>query len=155
MSSYIRRHFTQRGFTLLETVLSIAIILILAGLSIPVFYSFQAKNNVDLASTMVAQSLRRAQALAEAVSGDATWGVKVATNTITIFQGTSFATRNISFDETLDFSQNLTVSGTSEFVFTKLYGFPQASGTLQLTSLQSNTRDTRILIVNEKGTVNY
>lgn len=142
----------QEGYTLIETVLAVAVIALLAGLSIPVFQSFQTKNNVDLAADITAQSLRRAQGLAQAMSGDAPWGVRVVTTTATVFQGASYATRNASFDEIFDFSQNVTVSGTSEIVFSKLYGYPQPTGTMQLIS---SNGDSRFLLINAKGTVAY
>jgi len=142
----------RSGFTLLETILSVTIIGLLAGLSIPVFYSFQANNSTGLAADIIAQSLRRAQSLSQAVSGDAEWGVKVVTTTATLFQGPSFASRNASFDEVFEFSQNVIVSGTSEFVFMKLYGYPQPTGSIQLISTGGNNR---IVTLNEKGTITY
>ncbi len=142
----------QKGFTLLEILLSVALIALLSGLSVPVYQSFQVKNDLDIASNTIAQSARRAQVLAQAVDGDTTWGVHIQSGSITIFKGGSYAGRDTNYDEDFEMPTSITPSGLQEVIFSKLYGEPQATGTVTLTT---STNETANLILNEKGMVNY
>ena len=142
----------QKGFTLLEILLSIALIALLSGLSVPVYQSFQVKNDLDIASNTIAQNARRAQVLAQAVDGDTTWGIYIQSGSITLFQGSSYASRNTNYDEDFEMPTSIVPSGLQEIVFSKLYGEPQVTGTVTLTT---STNETANLILNEKGMVSY
>lgn len=141
----------NKGFTLLELLLSLATISLLAGLSLPIYRTLITKNDLDIAATTIAQSLRRAQILSQAVDGDTSWGLKLQSGSITLFKGVSFATRDSSFDETFDVPSSISVGGTTEIVFAKLTGFPQTTGTVNLGA----EADSRSVTINEKGMVNY
>lgn len=140
------------GFTLLEVLLSIALIGLIAGTAIPLYVSFQNRNDLDIAATTFAQSIRRAQVLSQAVDGDMNWGVSVHTAEIVIFKGTSYATRDVSADEVYDISSSVTVSGTQEYVFATLTGLPQNNGTITFTSVNNESRN---VTINAQGTVSY
>ncbi len=140
------------GFTLIEMLLVIAIIAIISGISIPVYQSFQVRNDLDIATASIVQSLRRAAVLSQAVDNDTSWGVYVTSGSLTLFKGTSYATRDSNFDELFDIPLTITPSGVSEIVFTKFTGLPQTTGTITLTS---NTNETRTITINAKGMVNY
>lgn len=142
----------NKGFTLLEILLSIALIAILAGFSIPVYQSFQVKNDLDVATNIVAQSLRRAQSLSRSQDGDISWGVKIQTGSITLFKGTNYATRDSAFDELFNMPQTITPSGLGEIVFTKFSGDPQSTGNIVLNSTINETKN---ITINSKGMVNY
>lgn len=141
----------MKGFTLLEVLLSIAMIAILTGFSIPVFRTMLTKNDLDVATTTVAQTLRRAQTQSLAVDGDTSRGVKVQSGSITLFKGTSYAARDSNFDETFDMATTIGMSGTTEIVFTRFTGLPQATGTINL----STESDSRSVSINEKGTIGF
>ncbi|MEK7188009.1 MAG: prepilin-type N-terminal cleavage/methylation domain-containing protein [Patescibacteria group bacterium] len=147
------RKFTRdcRAFSLVEIILSVAAIAILAGIGVPVYHSFETRNELDIAATMMAQSARRAEMLSQAMDGSVSWGIQVTTTSLTIFQGTSYAGRATSVDEVYPLALSA-VSGTVEYVFSKLTGFPVASGS---TALISPSDETRIISINAKGTVTY
>lgn len=147
-SSYSDR---SRGFTLLELLLTVALISVLAGFSLPVYRTLMTKNDLDIAAVTVAQTARRAQVLSQAVDGDTSWGLKVQSGSIVIFKGTSYAARDTAFDETFDVPTSITPSGTTEYIFSKFTGFPQVTGTATLTT----SNDTRTVTINEKGMVSY
>ena len=141
----------SRGFTLLELLLSVAIIGVLAGLSLPVYRTLLSKNDLDVATVVTAQSARRAQLLSQAVDGDITWGMKVQRGSIVLFKGTSFGSRDTTFDETFDVPTTISVSGTTEIVFAEVTGLPQSTGTITLTS----ESDIQSISINAKGTITY
>lgn len=140
------------GFTLIEILLSIAVIVIIAGISIPVYQSFQVRNDLDIATVETAQTLRRAQMLAQAVDGDTSWGVNIQSGSLTLFKGASYATRDSSFDELFDIPTSIVPSGASEIIFTKFSGLPQNIGTI---TLNSNANETRSITIDVKGTISY
>ncbi len=133
-------------------LLSVAAITIIAGISVPVYQSFQNRNDLDIATVAIAQSVRRAQLLAQAVDGDVSWGVKIQSGSIAVFKGTSYAARDTTFDETFDVPTSITPSGVSEIVFAKFTGLPATTGT---TTLTSNINETRTITINAKGMVGY
>lgn len=140
------------GFTLLEVLLSIALITILAGVSLPAYYTLFSRNDLDVAKNQVSQSLGRASFVSSASVGDTTWGVKVLSGNIIVFKGASYAGRDASFDEIYSMSPSVTPSGLSEIVFSKMTGFPQSIGAIILTSTNG---ETRTITINSKGSVSY
>ena len=143
--------FSPRGATLIEVLLSVALIAALALISAPLYQPLQTRNDLEIAVTTVGQTLRRAQILSEAVDDDISWGVKIQSPGLTLFKGVSFALRDANFDEIFEFSSAVTASGIDEVVFSKFSGLPQAVGTITL----STATESRILDINEKGTVSY
>jgi prepilin-type N-terminal cleavage/methylation domain-containing protein len=142
----------MRGFTLIELLLSIAIIGLLVGLSLPVYASFQNRNDLDIAAQNVVGALRRAETYTRGVNGDSQWGVEIQSGAVTLFKGTSFAGRNTNFDEAITIPASISVGGLSEVLFSKLSGAPNATGNITLTA---NTNDTRTISINAKGMVDY
>jgi len=141
----------RSGFTLIEVLLSIALIGLIAGIGAVVFQQLQSRNDLDVAAATVAADYRRAQALSRASDADTTWGVRVDVGTITLFQGASFAARIATFDEVSATPSSITPSGFQEVVFAKLTGLPQTTGTLTLTG----PNDSRTITLNAQGTVLY
>lgn len=142
----------MRGFMLIEVLLSVTLIAALAAITIPIYQSFQIKNDLELIVNTVSQTLRRAQILAESVANDAPWGVFVSSTSITLFQGPSFLSRVTSSDEVFDLPGTIQPSGFQEFVFLKFSGEPQATGTLTLTSSGNDIRSVSVI---GKGLVQY
>ena len=142
----------RSGFTILEVLLSLAIIAILAAVSVPVLQSFQTRNDLDIATFAVVQAHRRAQSLARASEGDTSWGVYATSGSITVFRGASFVLRATDFDEVFEIPTNMLATGTLEVVYASFSGLANASSSLVLTSIAN---ETRTITLNEKGTVAY
>jgi prepilin-type N-terminal cleavage/methylation domain-containing protein len=142
----------MRGFTLIEIMLGLALIGIVAATTIPVYQSFQVRNDLDVAAGTIAQTMRRAQALSRGASGDVTWGVLATTTSITLFQGASYSARDTALDEVFDLPQTITPADHIEVVFNKLTGEPTTTGT---TTLTSSINETRNININSKGRIQY
>lgn len=142
----------QTGFILLEVLLSLTVIALLAGVSIPVYRKLQTKNDLDVAITTVVQIGRRAQLRAQAMDGDSNWGIYIQQGSITLFKGDSYFTRDVTVDEVTNILPAITPTGVSEVVFDKFFGEPQITGTITLTS---NDNEVRTAVINSKGMFEY
>ncbi len=143
---------SQHGFTLVELLLSVAIMTMLIGLSLPVYETFVRRNDLDLTAQNIAGAIRRAETYARGAKNDSTWGIEFLSSGVTIFKGSTYSTRDTSYDETVSLPGSVSISGDSEMIFSKLSGAPDAAGTV---SLSSSTNDTRTIAVNAKGMVSY
>ena len=142
----------SNGFTLMEVLLSLAIIALLAGMSVPIYQSFQIRNDLNTTAGTVAQVWRRAGFLASASDDDSNWGVYINDNHIVLFKGQSFAGRDDNFSEIYDLPGGIKPTGLTELVFEKFTGRPTDTGSLTLTG---RTGETRVIEINELGTVEY
>lgn len=148
----------NRGFGLIEMLLSVALIGVLAVFSTPVYRTLQIKNDLDMAATTITQTLRRAQTLSAAVDGDIKWGVKIQSGSIVLFKGTNYASRDTAYDETYDLSTLITPSGTDEITYSKPLGVPQTGGVdipSSVTITLSTSDDTKNIVVNPKGMITF
>lgn len=145
-------HKKKKGFSLIEMLLSVALVTILFSIAVPPYLSFYKKNDLDISQGTIGQTLRRAQLLSQAVDGDTTWGVRVESGNIVLFKGVSYAARDTAYDEAFDLVPTITPSGIQEVVFSKFSGEPQQTGTITLTL---DSGEVRNITINEKGTVGY
>lgn len=137
---------------MIEILLAIAVIAIIAGIMTPIFLSSQVRNDIDVATLSLVRSIRRAEQLSRNGEGDSAWGVNLSSGEILIFKGPSYIGRDSSFDESFSIPNNISFSGTSSVVFNKFSGLPSASGTINLTSINN---ETRVININSKGSVDY
>jgi prepilin-type N-terminal cleavage/methylation domain-containing protein len=143
---------SKKGFTLIEVVLSLSVLLILSAASLPIIWPYLTQNDLEVATQVTTESLRRAQVLAMAQKKDSSWGVKIQANNVIIFQGTSFENRDNSFDELINFLITLQVSGPDEIIFEKLSGIPNQNGNIVLSNSENQSKSVNI---NSKGLITY
>jgi prepilin-type N-terminal cleavage/methylation domain-containing protein len=147
-----KKRWAQSGFTLIEIMLVVVVMVVIGGITVPVYQSFQVTNNLDVAAYTVVHTLRRAQGLFPAWLGGSTWGVHIASGNLTLFKGASFAARDSTFDEIAEISTNITPSGITDVVFSKLSGEPQTTGNIMLTT---SNNETKTVAINAKGMIEY
>jgi len=148
MSTSLRRN----GFTLIEILLSVALIAAMFAVTGPVLNSFYLWNELNVTATETAQSLRRAQALARAGDHDSEWGVHVGAGQVVLFQGSTYAGRVASYDELFTYPTAILAGGLTDIAFSKNTGVPTVTGTVTFTSPQNQTKT---ISVNSVGTVSY
>lgn len=139
-----------RGFTLIELILVMAIISFIAMLSSPLYSRFLLQNAVGNTVDELSGSLRKAQTYAMAGKQDSAWSVNYSSNTITLYKGTNFASRDPSFDETFSVNPNVTVSGITDISFAKATGLPTPS-TANISISSGNNNKT--VTMNSQGVV--
>lgn len=142
----------ERGFTLVELLLTVVIIGVIVGVTAPLYNTFLGRNDLDITQQQIVSALRRAQTYARGVNGDSVWSVEVQSAAVTLFKGATFASRDTSFDEVITLPANLTASGLGEVQFAKLSAAPNTTGTITLTT---NTGEVKTVVLNAKGMVEY
>lgn len=143
---YDRKHQLY-GFTLIELLLTIVIITVIGSFSVVFFSRFLTQNAVANTQDQLIGQLRKAQLYAMMGRQNGNWGVAVAAGKIILFQGNTYATRNTAFDETFSVNSNITISGFSEILFSKMTGLPNTSGTYTVNGSGSSKQ----VIVNSQG----
>lgn len=143
---------TQKGFTLIEVILVVAIILIIGTMSSAFYARFILQNGAINTQDQLVQSLRKAQlyAMLSRKSNTSGWGVSYGSNTITVYQGPNYTGRTTSLDETFSVNPSVTVSGLTDINFARISGTPTPS-TLTITITNNNTN--RTITVNQMGMV--
>jgi prepilin-type N-terminal cleavage/methylation domain-containing protein len=138
------------GFTFIELILVIALILVLGTMSTGFAARFLTQNAVDNTTDQFVSSLRKAQLNAMMGKQNSNWGVNYASNTITLYRGNSFATRTAAFDERYTVNTAVSVSGFSELNFTRMTGAPGSTPTFTI----SGNGNSNTVTINSQGVVN-
>ncbi|MDQ5952625.1 MAG: hypothetical protein QG626_754 [Patescibacteria group bacterium] len=141
-----------RGFTVVELMLSVAVIALMAGISMPIYRTFQTRNEADIAAQMIAQALRIAEMQALLGRSGSGWGVYIETDAVTVFKGASYTERDTDFDNMQVLPGSVEISGDQEFIFPLGEVAPEAVGEVVITSMDQHTRS---LVVNALGMVEY
>ena len=141
----------QAGFTITEMVLVMAIIAIILAVSAPFYLSLSNSSQLDAATGILAQDLYQAQTNSRSGAADSQWGVAVNGQDITLFSGSSYATRDPDHDSTYTVPNIISISGSSQVVYSKLYGLPVSTGSF---SLNDGAKSSSV-VVNNKGIVEY
>jgi prepilin-type N-terminal cleavage/methylation domain-containing protein len=132
----------QRGFTLLELMVSVAILIIIFSSGAVAFGGFFSGQRVRSAGEQVVHAIREARTRAITGDQDSRWGVYFDTasspDSILLFKGNTYASRDTSFDRRTAFSRSVEYSliglsgGGNEAVFDTSTGRTQESGVIRL-----------------------
>ena len=141
----------RRGLTVLEVLLTLGILGVVTMVGTPIYLGLKNRHEVNTAATILAQTLRRAQMLSQAMDGDTSWGVAIQAGKIILFQGNSYAQRQPAEDEEYLIASGLVVGGLSEVVFTKLTGQTLTTGQI---SFQGDNYQ-RLITINDQGIVYF
>ena len=126
-----RKHYPT-GFTLIEMLLVFAITATMALLTIPGAVNYFRRQSLDESTMTLASDLRRVRDQAMAGKNDASWGLRQFGTFYVLFEGPSYAGRDVTEDLTVNLDSGVALTGPTEMVFAKLSGVPSVSGTYKL-----------------------
>ncbi len=138
----------RTGFSAVEGLVVLGLISMMAGLSVPLYRTYQIRSDLNLATEHIVQSLARAQSLAQSGQNDMPWGVYVQEGTL--FAGETYVFRDQSQDEVFVIPSTIDASGLEEVVYTRLEGLPVETGTIILTALNGEYRE---IIIDDFGRI--
>ncbi len=139
----------NKGFTAVEILLALAFVAIAAGTAAPVLYSYQSRNDLDVTESVLVQVIRKAAMNAKFELLDSSWGVHVTSGTITLFRGTSYASRVQADDKAYQISGPIIAAGP-DILFAKFTGRPALAGTVTLTGTGG---EGRVVSINSMGSI--
>lgn len=140
----------MKGFTIIELILVVAIMLTLSVMA-PVFYSrFLLQNAVANTVDQFTGSFRKAQTYSMMGKQGSAWSVNYSSNAITLYKGTSFASRDSSFDEKFSVNSSVSVSGITDVSFARFSGLPNPSTSSITVSSGNNSKN---ITINSQGVV--
>lgn len=137
----------RAGFALIEMLLVIGIVGTMTGLAVPLYRDYQIRNDLNLATEQATQGLARARLLAESGQNDDAWGFYVPAGVL--YKGSSYITRDTSFDEMYPMPSTIMTTGLSEVSYSKLKGQPSATGAITLVALNQDSRTILIVVESE------
>ncbi len=150
-----------KGFTIIELLIVIAIIGVLAYVSLPMGLTFFRSQNVSSAREQLVELLNRARHNAILQKNDSAYGVYIDTmngdlTSFTLYRGAAYGD-NPSDDEVYEQAPNLTIStGDSSLVsgeinFSKLTGMPSATGTITIKNVNGGSNENRSVTIDYFG----
>jgi len=131
---------TKNGFTLIEALVVIAIIVIVTAATIPLYGRWQTASILGSTKTEIVQNIRTAQIKAKSGLNNSDFGAYFLTTSYTIYEGSTYITRDQSQDAIFSLPGNISLSGLSEVNFTKKTGIPSVVGTLLINNLASGEK---------------
>ncbi|MFA6397613.1 MAG: prepilin-type N-terminal cleavage/methylation domain-containing protein [Candidatus Paceibacterota bacterium] len=139
------------GFTLIEIVITLAILGLLAAVSLPFTIDFYRRYFVTFETRTLVSILRRAENLAMSNNFENKFGVSIQPEHIVIFKGIDFNNRDLIYDETYERNESININGLNEIVFSPVSGKPIQSGSFTLSEGQAS----RTIDVNSEGALNW
>ncbi len=138
----------KKGFTIVELLAVIGILIILTSITIPAFHHFQRESNLQNSTEEIINTLRLAQNKTLASEGAAQYGLYFD-NTSTphqyiLFKGVDFASRDDSFDKINKIPQDVEIYeinlAGNETVFERITGNTLNSGNIKLRLRKNPTK---------------
>lgn len=112
---------------MVELLLVLAAIAVLSAGGIALDRSLASGRAARTAGDMVVTALREAGVRAAAMTGDDAWSVHIASASVTVYRGTSFAGRTEADDRTSVFPVPIVPAGPEDVMFTKGGGVAEAA----------------------------
>ena len=143
------------GFTLLETLIAVAIIVLIATVIIWPFAAFRNVKLLDGAAEDILSLLHEAQTRTLSSDGAAPYGVYFESGKMTLFRGAAFPgagdpnNKEVLIHNRLAIS-DITIAGGSSVAFKRLTGATDNTGTVTI-SLVSDSSRQRVLAISAAG----
>ena len=148
----------KNGFTLLEILIAISILVIMISIAATVGRSFSDAVNLDNSAKMVEANIKLAKTRSVNALNDTNYGVHFEDNYIVIFVGGIFDDSDPT-NEIINLSdgiktQNVSFAGGGDLIFNRLTGVTDNFGSLEVALIKDSSKK-RQIVINKEGQVNY
>lgn len=150
----------RAGFTLIETVVVMSLLGMIGGftafMSMDGYRSFSFRSDRDTLVSLLVRA--RSQSMSNVCQGalcdgGVPHGVRVVSGEYTLFQGETYATRDVAFDQVLPSSYTTTIAGSlSEVVFRQLSGDVTVEGDI---AISDEAGHTSTISINKEGRISW
>lgn len=149
-------HKTQTGLTLIELLISIAILAVVAILVTSGFNSFRESTQLNEAHSAILGMLKDARSRTLSSEKNTQYGVHFETSQVVIFSGSSYSSGFSSNEPytlpSLARISSINFGGSADIVFARLTGSASANGTITIESF-SNPSKTKTITIISSGVV--
>ena len=149
---FFRKYQNKKGVTLIEIITVVAILGILAGISVNVFRSVSNAKTLDKEAEIILSYINRTRTNAINSLNLEAHGVSFASSSVTIYYGTNATTAASSSVYTLGAGHTISSVSLSNhatnFYFNKLSGEPSATGTI---TIENSSHETKTITVYGTG----
>lgn len=141
--------FAHKGFTLMEVLIVITISALLVTMFSGLFGGIVNYQSVDQDADTILSYVEKARSLAINSQAYSEYGIRFASSTVTLFQGTTFAPSSSNL--VYNMSSRVQISainlsnGSADVYFNKITGKPNATGTVTV-QLTSGTTTRQVII---------
>jgi len=151
----------KKGFTLIETIVTVSILVILISIAVPVINNIGEKSSLENIVIEVVNDLKLAKTRTIGSEGNSPWGVYFVTTTpykYIVFQGVDYDSRDVLFDENHALPRNVIFSslnlegGVDEVVFDKITGKTSGFGTITL-DFETGDSNLKTVYIESSGNV--
>lgn len=139
----------RKGFSLIEIMILIGIFAMLVAIGTPIGIEVYRDSLLDSDTNLVLSVVRRTQEYSFSNRNMVSHGVFFQNDKLTVFQGGSYASRTLGYDEEFPLSGGTTVTAPPEIVFSPLSGSPAFGATITI----SNGAHSRLITINAQGAV--
>lgn len=143
----------SKGFTLIETLVGVILIMLVFAIGVPVGLNFYKSFILQSATETAFNSLKKARLDAQIGHLDSGFGVyfDTANYRFIYFKGSTYAAREPSYDQIFEVPQFISFNGNTEFDFQKITGKPNTDGEIFIT----NGLSTNSLKVETNGKISF
>ncbi|MDP3735640.1 MAG: prepilin-type N-terminal cleavage/methylation domain-containing protein [bacterium] len=147
----------MRGFTLIEILISVAVIAILASIATISFTGLRERQALSIGVEEVRTLLSRARARTLAAEDDSVFGLHITTSSVTLFRGVTYnpaAGDNELhvLDSLVTISAHALAGGGADVVFDKRTGMTSDYGTITV-ALASDVSENKVITIAQTGLV--
>ncbi|MDP3901795.1 MAG: prepilin-type N-terminal cleavage/methylation domain-containing protein [bacterium] len=140
----------RRGITLLELIVVLGLLAIIFMIGLPTGIDFYNTYQFRAEINTVASLLEQARSKALTNNNESNWGFYIDYENFVIFEGDSYAERDVAEDRIFDRADTVNISGPGELVFEQLSG-RVASSTLTISDYRRSVN----IFINSEGAVWY
>lgn len=152
----------MRGFTIIEFVIGMALMVVLIGAALPIYSNLQVSAQLNESSEELMHMMRLARARSVERYNNSSHGVYIEVNPaapdrVVLYQGFSYASRDAGYDRVTALDAALSLAptlsgGVVDITFSRTFGAPSTTGTIVITH---STAGNRALSLNGAGRVAY
>lgn len=141
---------TKRGFSLIELLIVLAIGVAITGITYVSFNNYGGNQTLEKQTDVVQSYIEKARLQAINSKNFSPFGIKFASSSVTLFQGTGYSASSASntvytFSPKLQISSINLAGNVSEMYFSNVTGEPSATGTITLKL--NNSSSTKVISI--------
>ena len=144
------------GFSVIEILVVLAVLMIVSGLIVPGFNFFRKQSSLNAATQEIINTLRLAQNKTLASEGNSSFGVYLESDKFILFKGTAYSASSSNneahnLDSSLRIS-TLSLNGSNSVVFERLTGNTVNYGAITLEQIDDISQN-KVIFIDSSGSV--